>query len=99
MSAQTESTKNLLEKHKQTLDIQMQNAVRSAKEALSVKTATLEGLSPLKRLSAGYAYVACEDGKTLKSIKQIDKGDRITLSVTDGEALAEVIEKRDSNGK
>lgn len=99
MSAQTESTRNLLEKHKQTLDIQMQNAVRSAKEALSVKTATLEGLSPLKRLSAGYAYVACEDGKTLKSIKQIDKGDRITLSVTDGEALAEVIEKRDSNGK
>ena len=70
----------------------MTERMRNAKERTRLFTERLEGQSPLKRLSAGYAYATDPKGKALKSIKQISKGEDVNLYVTDGQILAEIKE-------
>lgn len=48
----------------------------------------MNGLSPLRKLSQGYAYVQQEDGTALRSIGQVKKEDRILIHVTDGKISA-----------
>ena len=98
MNEELEFTKRQLETNKQTIDLSMSDLLRASKEKLFVKAAALEGLSPLARLSAGYAYASLENGQTLKSIEQVKKEDKIILNVKDGEIKAEVIEKRSIHG-
>ncbi len=43
----------------------------------------IESLNPLSVLSRGYA-VAAKEGKSIKSIKQVSTGDKVTLRLTDG---------------
>ena len=53
----------------------------------------LNGLSPLKRLSEGYSFVEDKSGNCIKSVDQVNKGDNIYISLTDGQLSAEVISK------
>ncbi len=50
----------------------------------------LQGLSPLKKLNQGYSYVADKIKKTLTSVEQVQNGDTIYISVTDGTIEAQV---------
>lgn len=52
---------------------------------------TLDGLSPVKKISSGYAYVESE-GKSIKSINQVKKSDEILVHVADGKMKAVVTE-------
>ncbi len=47
-------------------------------------TASLEVLNPMSVISRGYSAVFGEDGKLIKSIKQINPGDSFTFRTTDG---------------
>ncbi len=58
------------------------------KHRLSVYIEKMNGLSPLRKLSQGYAYVQDERGKALKSIAQTKEGERIFIHVADGEVCA-----------
>lgn len=49
-----------------------------------------KGLSPLGKLSQGYAFVADSRGRTVKTTVGIKPGDRMEISVTDGVIEAEV---------
>lgn len=51
--------------------------------------AHLDGLSPLKTLSRGFATVSNKD-KNIKSVKDIKKGEIINIRLSDGEADCEV---------
>ena len=52
--------------------------------------ASLDALSPLKVLARGYAVPADEDGKVLKSTENVQIGDKIDLTLADGNLLCRV---------
>ncbi len=51
---------------------------------LSLHAQRFEGLSPLRKLSQGYSYVADAQGRAVTSITKIKEGDILSVSVTDG---------------
>lgn len=71
----------------------MERILNSRKERAAVLFERLEGLSPLKRLNAGYSFAQDAKGNALLSIQQVKKGDLLSLHVTDGILKAEVLDK------
>ena len=67
--------------------------VRDTKEELRVLAGRFDGLSPLKRLSAGYVYAQDEKGRALRSIHQTDIGENLTVWCTDGRIISDVTKK------
>ena len=63
----------------------------SGKELLRRAETELDSLSPLKVLARGYSYAA-KDGHNVRSAGQISKGDIITLTFADGDAVCTVDE-------
>ena len=53
----------------------------------------LDAMSPLKVLTRGYAYAQTEDGTVLKSVDQVEAGQQITVSLSDGRLSATVMKK------
>ena len=56
--------------------------------------AKLDAMSPLKVLMRGYAMAEDEKGELVRSVDQVEPGDRITVSLSDGRLTATVVEKR-----
>lgn len=77
------------------LEDEMDKVLRKSREALTVRSEHLLGLSPLKRLSEGYAFVTDKEERSLRSIKQIAPDDPINLYVADGVAQARVISTKE----
>lgn len=69
----------------------------SSRHRFQVYAERLNGLSPLKKLSQGYAYAVDEKGKALKSVRQIQKGEHILIHVTDGTVQAKVEEIKEGH--
>ena len=46
--------------------------------------ASLDAMSPLKVLGRGYAIASSESGELIKSVGDVNKGDKLSLSVSDG---------------
>jgi len=57
---------------------------------LAILSERLEGMSPLKKLSQGYAFLTDEQSRPIKSVKKVEKGQKLMVSVTDGEIFATV---------
>ncbi len=55
-------------------------------------TASLEALNPMSVISRGYSAVYDNSGKLIKSVSQIEKGDRFTFRTTDGSVVGDVVE-------
>ena len=53
----------------------------------------LDAMSPLKVLTRGYAYAQTGDGTVLKSVNQVEAGQQITVSLSDGRLSATVMKK------
>lgn len=62
----------------------MEGRVRDYRHTLSLYLERFGGLSPLGKLNQGYSYVADRQGRAVTSISGIQKGDSLTISVTDG---------------
>ena len=56
----------------------------------------LEVYSPLKKLQQGFSYVEDRTHKAIKSIEQVETGDKVTIHVLDGEIEATVSEVREN---
>lgn len=74
------------------LRTKMQSRLTGERHRLALCAEKLKGLSPLEKLSQGYSYVTAEDGTNVRSVSQVEKGDRLTVYVKDGSIQAEVIE-------
>ena len=74
------------------LRTKMQSRLTGERHRLALCAEKLKGLSPLEKLSQGYSYVTTEDGTNVRSVSQVEKGDRLTVYVKDGSIQAEVIE-------
>ena len=53
----------------------------------------LDAMSPLKVLTRGYAFAQTEDGTVLKSVEQVEPGQQIAVSLSDGRLSATVMKK------
>ncbi|MBR5766997.1 MAG: exodeoxyribonuclease VII large subunit [Lachnospiraceae bacterium] len=75
----------------------MNGTLKDKRHLLDIRVERLEALSPLKRLSSGFAFVQDDKGRALKSVKDINVSDELKLSLKDGELITEV-KKVISNG-
>ena len=92
-----------LEQKQKTLELlknrlisaQNQNINRKSARYVAL-TAKLDAMSPLKVLTRGYAMAQTEDGSVLRSVEQVDLGQRITVSLNDGTISATVMDKKEN---
>lgn len=76
-------------KLEEALNDAMNNILQRKKNKLNVLIASLEGMSPLKKLSSGYSYIE-HNGKNVSSIKDVKIGDNIDIYLKDGSIEATV---------
>lgn len=74
----------------------MDGILIKTKHRLALSAQCLDGLSPLKKLSSGYAFVCGGDGKSVRHIKEMQVGDMVSIQFVDGLAKAEVKELREN---
>lgn len=77
------------------LSAQMQ-CVNRRKHNFVALTAKLDAMSPLKVLTRGYAMAQNEGGEVVRSISQVQPGDKIRVSVSDGHITAAVSEVKEN---
>lgn len=91
-----------LEQKKKTVEL-LKNRLISAqnttinrnKQRYIALTAKLDAMSPLKVLTRGYAVAQMPNGSVLRSVKQVELGERITVSLNDGKLSATVMDKEE----
>lgn len=76
----------------------MKDEIKEERHKLAVYIEKMKGLSPLDKLNQGFSYVMDEESRCVRSVKQIEKDDKISVYVTDGVINANVIDvvRRDS---
>ena len=75
----------------------MEHKLTEKRHELAVWIQRFEGLSPLKKLNGGYAFVSDTDGHAVTEISQVKKGERLSVAVTDGviEAVVDSIREEE----
>jgi exodeoxyribonuclease VII large subunit len=82
--------------YEEKLVLLMNGTIQEKRNRLAVLSKALEGNSPVKKLSQGYAFVEGPDHKALKSITNIRIKDEITVQLLDGSVHAVVSEVADN---
>ena len=90
MSRLNENRRHLLELEDNILN-QMNKIMTQKKHQLMLLARGLEGLSPAKKISSGYAYVETK-GQSIRTIENVHLEDEITIHVSDGTMKAVVTE-------
>lgn len=74
-----------------SLSAEIRLALQKEKNRFSLLCAGLSAVSPLGRMSAGYGFVAGEDGKAIKSVDDVTGGDDLRIYIKDGKITASVL--------
>ena len=69
----------------------MQQALEAGKHRLQVAAVRLDGLSPLKKMSGGYGYITDADGKSIRSVRDVRPGGRLTAYIQDGRIISDIV--------
>lgn len=77
---------------------EMMRRLEQEKYRLGLMAERLKGLSPLEKLSQGYAYAENSSGANVRTVSNVKQGEQITVYVTDGRIRAEVtgVEKEET---
>jgi exodeoxyribonuclease VII large subunit len=77
-----------------------QKLVFEKRRVLVRQAAALDAMSPLKVLSRGYVAANDGQGAPVKSVRQLRRGDRVSLRFSDGRAdcLVEQLEEENRHG-
>ncbi|MDD6573409.1 MAG: exodeoxyribonuclease VII large subunit, partial [Thermoflexaceae bacterium] len=67
--------------------------LKKKKHTLALLSGRLNGVSPLNRIMAGYAYVEDDTGTAVKSIDAVSLHDAVLITLKDGVLKADVTEK------
>ncbi len=86
--------KNLEYLKNRLISAQSQTISRNSQHFIAL-TAKLDAMSPLKVLTRGYAMAQTSDGVLLRSVRQAEPGERITVRLSDGTLSATVMEKKE----
>lgn len=89
---QIRQKRQLLIDLEQKLDHLITNIVLKKKHQMDIYIEKLEGLSPLRKLNKGYALVLNSDNKVVNKLDKVTVGEKVRISVTDGDVVAEVTE-------
>lgn len=77
--------------YSQRLESAIQLKNKNVKINLTKLISKLDGLSPLKTLSRGYSIVQNNQEKVIKSINDVESGDKLEIILTDGNINAQVM--------
>ena len=72
-----------------------QNIARNNQRYIAL-TAKLDAMSPLKVLTRGYSMAQNGRGEVVRSVHQVERGERISISLSDGKVLATVMDKKEN---
>ena len=72
------------------------NQIHRKHQQFIALTSKLDAMSPLKVLTRGYAMAQTQDGEVLKSVSQVERGERITVSLSDGKLSATVMDIKEN---
>lgn len=64
--------------------------LKEAKTSFVKETAKLDSLSPLKTLTRGYSIVTEQDGNIIKSVNDLNSGEKVNLRLSDGQKTATI---------
>jgi hypothetical protein len=79
----------------QKLSYVMEKKISAKKQQLMMDAQRLKGLSPLEKLSSGYAFVTNEKYEHINSVQKVEREDVLTLHFADGSAKVKVMEVAD----
>ncbi len=86
------------QKRQQLMDMEqrllqlMQNKISENRHRMELYIEKLEGLSPLRKLSSGYAFVLNSRNKAVNRTDKVETGEQVRICVTDGDIVARVEE-------
>ena len=66
------------------LNNRIENILMENKHKLAIFSEKLNGLSPLNKLSNGYAYIDDKNKKSIKTVEDVKKNDEICIHLMDG---------------
>lgn len=70
----------------------MNQVLMNRKHTYSILLEQMKGVSPIEKLSKGYAFVENTDGNPIKSVEKVNTNDIITLYLKDGQIKTKVTE-------
>jgi exodeoxyribonuclease VII large subunit len=88
--------RNALELLKGRLVSAQQQSIHRKKQRFVSAVAKLDAMSPLKVLTRGYSMAQNSGGDVVTSVSQVELGERITVSLKDGQLSATVMEKKEN---
>lgn len=93
---QIQQNRQYIHDMEEKLTYQMKQVLLKKKHLLAIYIEKMKGLSPLDKLSQGYAFVADETGSSVKSVKDVKQGETLTIAVVDGDiqAVVEQVSKK-----
>ncbi len=101
-SAALRSPAGYLEQKQKTLELLKNRMISAQDQSLSRRkqrfialTAKLDAMSPLKVLTRGYAMAQTESGEVVRGISQVELGQRINFTLSDGKLSATVMDKKE----
>lgn len=71
---------------------QMKWLTEQKRNRLQILAGRLDGMSPLKRLASGFAFVTDETGTQIDTVQKVRAGDRLDIVLRDGKIRADVKE-------
>lgn len=74
------------------MQLLMTQMLKDHRHEMALLAGRLDALSPLKRLASGYAYIADNRGNMLDSVKKLQVGDTVTVTMKDGSIRTRVEE-------
>lgn len=89
-------SKVVLEQYKVDVDNRMNNILSDRRARLGQYSAAIEASSPLKRISAGFAYVSGDSGR-ITSAASVKVDDEIRTVFNDGEVVSKVVSTKVSD--
>ena len=102
-SAALQSPTGYLDQKRKTLEL-LQNRLVSAqsrivdrkKQQFVANVSKLDAMSPLKVLTRGYSMAQDDRGEVIRSVNQVELGQRIGISLSDGKIFATVMDKKEN---
>lgn len=81
----------LIDKNTKLLENSINLKIKEKKTYMVEWISRLDALSPLKTLTRGYVMATDEQGKIIKSVKEVNSEDKVSLRFTDGEKKAQIL--------
>lgn len=74
------------------MEMSMTQLLQLRRHKLALLSGQLEGMSPVRKLSQGYSYVADESGRAVTDASEVSMGDTLDIHLLHGSLKTEVVE-------